>query len=219
MPLATARKMMIECQLRTNKVENEALLAAMMAVPREVFLPESQKALAYADVSVDLGDGRALLEPMVLARLIQALDIQPTDRVLNVACGTGYSAAVMAQLAAQVVALDSVQAKASAATANLLKAGVGNASVVLSYLAGGFEKNAPYQAILVEGSVDAVPQALFDQLAEGGRLVAVMQVPEGRGLGHACLWTKTAAGLSQTSLFDATVPVLPEFARKPAFAL
>lgn len=219
MPLSTARKMMIECQLRTNKVENEALLAAMMAVPREAFLPDSQKALAYADVSVEVGDGRALLEPMVLARLIQALDIQPTDRVLSVACGTGYAAAVMAQLAAQVVALDSVQTKASAATANLLKCGATNASVVLSYLAGGFEKNAPYQAILVEGSVDAVPQALFDQLADGGRLAVVELMPNGLGLGQACLWTKTAAGLSKSALFDATVPVLPEFARKPAFAL
>lgn len=211
-----ARTNMIEGQLRPNKVTDVRLLDAVAAVPREAFVPDEVKSVAYIDEKISLGDGRWLMEPMVLVRLIQALEISPSDKVLDIGAGTGYAAAILSKLAAGVTVIEELPALSYIAMANLQKLGCDNAEVITNPLAAGYPKNAPYEAILVEGSVDAVPESVLNQLAEGGRLAAVRM---GKGMvGEATLWRRTGGALSVQSLFDAGVPMLPGFSAPKGFA-
>lgn len=215
MDYAAARFNMVESQLRTNKVSNPALLEAFETVPRERFLPEAMRGVAYIDEDIPIAKGRHLMEPMVLARLLQTAAVQPSDVALEVGTATGYAAAVLARLAATVVALDSDPALVSEANHLFSELGADNAVAVSGPLADGYPKQAPYNVILISGAVSAVPKAISDQLADGGRLVTV--VKEGLGLGRAVLMQRTGDHVAQRVLFDAATPYLPELEAEPGF--
>lgn len=220
MDYAAARLNMVESQLRTNRVSSAPLIEAFETVPRERFLPEALRGIAYIDEDIPLGQGahgkrRHLMEPMVLARLLQAAAVQPGDVALEIGTGSGYAAAILARLAATVVALESDPELAKQANALLNDLGADNAVVVTGPLGEGYPKQAPYNVILISGAVSAVPKAISDQLADGGRLVAV--VKEGAGLGRAVLVQRSGDHVAQRVLFDAATPFLPEFEAEPGF--
>lgn len=212
MDFSTARRNMIECQIRTNHVVDEALLSSMGQAPRERFLPDALRAVAYIDEDLQLNAERCLLEPMVQARLLQALALTPGDAVLDIASGTGYAAAVMARLAGAVFALESDSELQGKATGLFGELALDNIVAVEGDLGAGCAEHAPYNAILIEGAVDAVPAAILDQLAEGGRLAAIVME---NGVGRATLFRKDGGHLSRRVIFDAHAPILTEF-RKPA---
>lgn len=216
MDFSLARRKMVENQLRTNRVSDAALVEAFATIPRERFVPKAKAGFAYVDEDLEVGRGRYLLEPMVLGRLIQALAIGPGDMVLDVACATGYSTAVLGAVAGTVVAAEEDAALASEANRVLNALAVDNAVVVNLPHAGGYPKQAPYDAILVNGALPEVPAPLFEQLAEGGRLAAVIKT--GAGLGRATLFSKADGLVGHRVLFDAGTPELPGFVRAPGFA-
>src|SRR5437773_9346872 len=213
---ALARRNMIDSQLRPNRVTDARLLAAVGELPRERFLPEAMRAVAYSDEDVPLGNGRYLMEPMVLARLIQALQADPDDdRALVVASGRGYGAALLVRLAASVVAVESDPLMATAAEQTAKELGIDGIRQTVGPLEEG-ARPGPYDVILIEGAVQLVPQAIFDQLADGGRLTAVVAGPPG-ALGVAELFVKEGGAISRRALFDAGTPSLPGFAPPPRF--
>lgn len=210
------RQNMIESQIRPNQVTDGAVLSAFGEIPRENFVPERLKSVAYIDEQVPLGGGRYLVEPMVTSRLVQALDVKPTDRALLVGAATGYMAAILARLAAEVVALEVDGALAAQAARNLQALGVANVTVVEGELRLGHSKKAPYDVIFCDGAVAAIPPALCDQLAEGGRLATVI-TRAGGVAGYGVLAIKVQGIVSDRALFDAVTPLLPGCAPEPAF--
>ncbi len=210
-----ARLNMVNSQVRTNKVTDPELLAALERLPRELFVDDRLEGVAYLDEDLPLGKGRFVMEPMVMARMIQALAIGIGDVVLDVGGGTGYAGAVMAQLASTVVLLEPDADLAGRATRSLSELAIDNAVVVDGALGEGYASQAPYDAILMGGAVAAIPAALTAQLAEGGRLCAV--VVEGTRPGTVILATRHGGIVAQQRLFDANVPVLPGFAAEPGF--
>lgn len=215
MDFATARKNMIECQLRTNGITDEAVLAAMSAVQRERFVPEGLRAVAYIDEDLNLGNGRHLMEPLVLARLLQGVAAAPGEVALVIGSGIGYAAAVLARLADTVFAHECVASLAAAAGELAAELGLDNVIPVDGALLSGCPEHAPYNVILIEGSVERVPQDITGQLADGGRLAAVMR--EGGGVGRAILLRRDGEHISRRVLFDAAVPALPEFRESRGF--
>ena len=211
---AAARNHMIESQIRTNKVLDERLIDAMRELPREAYLPESLQARAYIDDDLPLGGGRYLIEPMVVARLLQAADVRATDNTMVVGAGTGYAAALLAKLASSVVAVESDAELGDRGIAALAHVSIANVLWYKGNLAEGAAKQGPYDVILIDGGVEIVPQGLLDQLAEGGRLVTVRREQR---LGHAILMQKDRGVVSQRILFDANVPLLAAFAKPPGF--
>jgi protein-L-isoaspartate(D-aspartate) O-methyltransferase len=212
---AAARLAMVESQLRTNKVTDEAVLDAFLAVPRERFVAPPLRGTAYVDDDLPLGGGRYLMEPMVLARLLQFAEIGRGDRVLEVGCATGYGTALLARLARSVVAIESDVELARQAMARLRELGVGNVAVLEAALAAGYPGRAPYDVILFQGAVARIPDAIAQQLADRGRLVAVLQ--EGDGVGRAVLMSSAGGVLSRRTCFDASAPLLPGFQPEPSF--
>lgn len=210
-----ARRKMVENQLRANKVTDEAVLEAMGRLPRERFVPERYAGLAYVDEDLPLGGGRCMMEPMVLARLAQALDIQHDQIVLDVGCGLGYSTALLASLAGTVVATEEQTDLAGQANEILNDLGVDNAVVVEAELCAGYPKQAPYDAILLNGAVPEIPQGLVDQLAPTGRMAMVIK--RGGGLGRAVLVERYGDSLAELNLFDAGTPLLAGFEREKGF--
>lgn len=213
---AAARLNMVESQVRPNRVTDLRVVGAMFELPRERFVPDALRGIAYVDEDVPLGAGRYLMEPMVLARLIQTARIEAGDTVLDVGAGTGYGAAVMAQSAARVVALESDAALARHAQGALGALGINNVEVVSGPLNQGYARGAPYNVITFGGAVQHVPSAIIDQLAEGGRLVAVVASPGEPG--RATLLTKVAGALSRRVVFDAGSRLLPGFELEAGFA-
>lgn len=215
---AAHRRTMVDCQLRTFDVFDRAILAAMDEIPRELFVPADQAQMAYGDQPVVLSRARdaprAMLAPMVLGRLVQALAIRPDARVLDVGCGLGYSAALFARLGADVVALEADETLAEGARANLARAGYASVRLSIAPLADGVSAEAPYDAILINGAVEERPAALLGQLADGGRLACL--AVEG-GAGRAVLHTRSGDAFSDRMLFDAAAPALSAFKRPPAF--
>ena len=212
---AAARMNMADSQLRTNQVTDAALLDAFESVPRELFVPAGRGGVAYVDEDIALGSGRYLLEPMVLARLLQAARPGAAEIALDVGCGTGYSTAILAHLVATVVALESDQDLATRAGRTLADLGLDNALVVNGDLTKGYPAQAPYNVILIDGGVAEVPEAISRQLADGGRLVAV--ITDSSNIGRATLIERHGEVISGRILFDAAVPELPEFRPVPGF--
>lgn len=211
---AQARRTMVDCQVRPSDVTDLRIIAALLDIPRERFVAEARRPIAYLDIDVPVGASaaRALLKPMVFSKLLQAAEIEESDHVLDVGCATGYSAAVLAQLAGSVVALEEDTALGRSAVENL--AGAGNVSLANGPLAAGWQAAAPYDAIILEGGAEVVSDALLAQLKDGGRLVAVV----GSGpMGKAMIYRKAAGRVSAQPLFDAAAPLLPGFAKPPAF--
>ena len=206
---AAARINMVENQIRPNRVTDGRVLEAMGAVPRERFVPTRLRGTAYVDEDLAVAPGRYLMEPAVFARLLQAAAITPSDVVLDIGCATGYSTAVLARLGATVVAVESDPELVARAGALLAEFDAGNAAVVEGALEAGYPKQAPYDAIVLGGAVDEAPRAITDQLAEGGRLVAV--VTGGSPVGRGVLVLRVHGVLSRRVLFDAAVPALPGF--------
>jgi protein-L-isoaspartate(D-aspartate) O-methyltransferase len=206
---------MVESQIKPNKVTDIALTDAMMALPRERFVPPDRRGVAYVDKDVAIGGGRVLMEPRILARMLNDAAVTPESRVLVVGAGTGYSAAILARLAGRVVALEQDKALLAAARDALAGLGVHGVALVEGPLAEGWPAEAPYDVILVDGAVSAVPAALTAQLVPGGRLVTV--VDDGDRVPRAMLVSAIDGVVSQRPLFDAATAVLPGFERKPAF--
>ncbi len=215
MDYALARRNMVEGQLRPNRVTDPAVIEAIGAAPRERFVPAAMAGIAYVDEDLQIADGRFLMEPRVFGRLVQAAEAGPDDVVLVVGGGTGYAAMVMAQLASTVVALESDDSLIESANALLAELSVDNAAVVEGPLPDGYPRQAPYDVIFFNGAVSAVPDALTAQLAEGGRLVAV--VAEAGEAGRARLIQRIGGVLGSRDLFDASVPFLPELQPKTRF--
>jgi len=212
---AQARRTMVDCQVRPSDVTDLRIIAALLDVPREQFVAPSRRAIAYLDLDLPVADGspRALLKPMVFAKLLQAAEIGESDRVLDVGCATGYSAAVLARLAGNVVALEEDPALAHTAAENLTGLGV-HVAAAGGPLNAGWQADAPYDAILLEGASEVRPDGLLAQLKEGGRLVAVIGSAP---FGKATLYRKAGGQFTALALFDAAAPLLPGFAKTPAF--
>lgn len=211
---------MVDCQLRTTDVTNASILDAMGAVPRERFVGEERRAIAYIDEDVRVAPARGgagpryLMEPSPLAKLLQLAEIKATDRVLDVGCATGYSAAVLSKLATSVVALESDAELAAAAQTSLAALACDNVTVVAGPLHQGHAAGAPYDVILIGGSVERVPDALVDQLAEAGRLVVV----EGTGnAGMARVYLRSDGLVTGRNAFNAAIKSLPGFELTRAF--
>lgn len=215
MDYAAARLNMVESQVRPNRVTDPRIISAMMELPRENFVPKPLRGIAYVDEDVHIGGGRYLVEPMVLARLIQVAEIAPGDVVLEIGTGTGYGAAVLSRLASTVVALESDATLAKAATKTLGDLGIDNVAVVEGKLAEGYPQQAPYNVIVFSGAVEYIPPGIAEQLADGGRLVAVV-APPGQP-GKATLANRVGSTISSRIIFDAGTPVLPGFELEPGF--
>lgn len=215
---ATARQKMVDGQVRPSDVTDIRILDAMLAVPREAFVPESKKALAYLDLDLDVSEGgatkRFLIKPVTLARMLQAAEIKQGDRVLVVGCATGYAAAVIARLADQVTATESDSALAAKAQAILGNNGCGNVAVHSAAAADGVPSGAPYDVIVLNGATEIAPERLCAQLRNGGRLVGVFATSQPA---RATIVTASHGDFGHRTLFDAAAPVLPGMERVPAF--
>lgn len=215
MDFAKARMNMVECQLRPNKVVNSAIVDAMGTVPRERFVPDEMSGVAYVDEDLPLGGGRFLLEPMVLGRLLQEARPQSDDAALLIGCGTGYTAAILGYLVGAVFALESDSDVASRASDLLAGQGADNVVVVEGPLEAGWPGEAPYNLILFDGAVQEVPDAVIGQMAEGGRIVAVIAGSDGPG--RATLIERRGGIVSRRLLFDANTPAIPELTKSAGF--
>jgi protein-L-isoaspartate(D-aspartate) O-methyltransferase len=215
---ADLRRMMVDGQVRTADVTNLRLLSAMLELPREQFVPADKTDLAYLDRDIQVSapgqPPRKLLKPMVLAKLIQAADVKDADRVLDVGCATGYSAAVLARLAGKVVALEDDKELARTASSNLAAIKIENATVANGRLDAGWPTQGPYDVILLEGAYEVIPDQLRTQLKEGGRLVGVMR--QG-AVGKAMLYRSQDGDFSGRPIFDASAALLPGFGQIPEF--
>jgi protein-L-isoaspartate(D-aspartate) O-methyltransferase len=213
---STRRTMMVDTQVRPSDVTKFPIIDAMLSVPREDYVPTAKREAAYIGDNVDLGGGRTLLEPRTFAKMLDALNVQPAEVVLDVACGLGYSTAVLSRLADFVVAVEDDEARAEEAQSILSEHGVDNAAVIAGVLAEGAAKSGPYDVILLEGAVEEIPVALLDQLKDGGRIGCLMTAGK---LEVARVGQKIDGRMNWRDVFHAGAPVLKGFAKKAAFAL
>jgi protein-L-isoaspartate(D-aspartate) O-methyltransferase len=208
------RTMMVDTQVRPADVTRFPIIEAMLAVPREHFVPAARREAAYAGENIEIAPDRVVLEPRTIAKMLDALDIQPDAVVLIVGAGLGYSTALAARMAEAVVALEEDEDLAREAETALAEEGVLNAAVIHGPLAAGAPQHGPYDAILIEGAVEVLPETFADQVREGGRIVCLFQ--EG-ALGTVRLGYKGEGALSWRYAFNAGAPVLPGFRAAPAF--
>ncbi len=217
---AAMRAHMVEGQILPNKVTDPRLVEALSAVPRERFVTGPRQAVAYVDEDLEIADGRYLMEPAVLARMIQALDPGADDTALDIGCASGYSSAILGRLAGTVISLE-YDVELSAIGGEALPAlDIDNVVFIEGELAGGCPDQAPYDVILIGGGVAAVPEAILGQLAEGGRLAAVVSRPMAGRRGHmgqATLFTRVGGVVSSRVLFDAALPALAGFGAPRGF--
>lgn len=213
---AARRRTMVDTQIRPSDVTKFPIIEAMLSVPREVFVPSQLREVAYADEMLPLGGGRVMLEPRTLARMLDALDVQPQDLVLDLGCGLGYSAAVAARLAEAVVAVEEDPQMAAEAQTNLSQTGVDNVAVIEGPLAEGAAKHGPYDVIMIEGAIEYLPARLEDQLREGGKVAAIFM--EGV-LGVCRIGYKIDGTITWRYGFNASAPVLPGFEKQREFVL
>jgi protein-L-isoaspartate(D-aspartate) O-methyltransferase len=216
MDTETARNCMVDSQVRPNKVTDPRIIEAMRRIPRERFVPPQAAALAYADEDVPLGGGRYLMEPMVIARLVQAAAVRPGERALVVGAGTGYGATLLAALDAEVTALEDDPALLAMARAAL----AGSVTLVVGPLAAGWQAGAPYHLVLIEGAAEEIPPAITGQVQrDGGRIATVRAFPG--GVSHAALGEVVAGpagdAVAWQPLFDCATPVLPALRRAAGF--
>lgn len=215
---STARQKMVDGQVRPSDVTDIRILDAMLAVPRELFVPSGQRALAYLDLDLDVSEGalakRYLIKPVVTAKMLQAAEIKQGDNVLVVGCATGYVAAIVAHLAGQVTATESDSSLAAKAGDVLAGLGLANVTVRTAAAAEGDPANAPYDAIVLNGATEIVPDRLYGQLRQGGRLVGVFATTQPP---RATIVTRSHGDFGNLALFDAVVPVLPGLERAAAF--
>ena len=213
---ATRRTMMVDTQVRPSDVTKFPIIDAMLTVPREDFVPAAQREAAYVGENLDLGQGRVLLEPRTLAKMLDALAITPAELVLDIGCAMGYSAAVISHMAEAVVAVEEDEAMATEAQEALVEAGSDNVVVHVGPLADGAAAHGPYDVVLIQGGVMQVSDTLLDQLKDGGRIAALFM--DG-ALGEVRIGYKRGGQVSWRMAFNAAAPVLPGFEREVAFQL
>ncbi len=211
---ANARQHMIDCQLRPNEVNNERIIEAIVSVNREKFVPKNLSGVAYLDDDIQVAPGRSIMAPMVFARLVDAATVEKQDLVLDVGCATGYSSAVLGRLADAVVALEEDEDLTETANKVLAEESCDNVAVVTGSLVEGLANQGPYDLIFIEGMIDNIPETLIDQIADGGRLICVLN---DNGVGKATYVTCEKGAVGKRVLFDATIPVLPAFKKKEQF--
>ena len=215
---STARQKMVDGQVRPSDVTDIRIIDAMLALPREAFVPQNQRALAYLDLDLDVSDGdsakRFLIKPVVTAKMLQAAEIKETDHVLVAGCASGYSAALAAKLAGRVTATESDPSLAAKAKDVFAELGLGNVTVRVAAAADGDSADAPYDVIILNGATEIVPDGLYRQLKDGGRLVGVFAMTQPQ---RATIVTRSHDDFGNRALFDAAVPVLPGLERLPAF--
>ncbi len=211
---AKARDHMVESQIRTNDVTEPALLKAFRTTARERFVPKAQMALAYGDAHIEMDEGRVMMRPRDFSKLVDAANIGPDDVVLDVACGRGYSTAIMSKLADTVVGLETSDEAVTKAEELLVEADISNAAVVKGDLKVGASEHGPFNVIFVNGAVSSVPKQWLSQLANKGRLVCIVQ---NGPVGQATVFTKSGDAVGERVEFDASAPTLPGFAAEPAF--
>lgn len=216
----TARRQMVDCQIRPNDITDHDIIDAFLTVPREMFVPKSKSSIAYIDSNIqlntgdDLGSDRYLMQATPFGRMVQAAEIRPDDLVLCVGCGSGYGAAIIAKLASSVVAIEEDQDLVDRASTTLSEMGVDNLAVIQGSLEAGCVNEAPFGVIFLEGAVDVIPASLFEQLRDGGRLIAVV----GRGLTSViCVYHKRGGDISITRHGNVSVPKLPGFRELETF--
>ena len=213
---ARRRTIMVDTQVRPSDVSKFPIIDAMLTVPREIFVPTALQEAAYAGENLEVAKGRTLLDPRTFAKILEVVNIQPTDLVLDVACGLGYSSAVAAHLAEAVIALEDNADLVSDAESALANAGADNVAVVEGPLGEGAAKHGPYDVILIQGGVGAVPDALTEQLKDGGRIAAIFE--NGR-LGTVKVGLKTDGVLTWRYAFNGDAPILAGFEKTTEFAL
>jgi protein-L-isoaspartate(D-aspartate) O-methyltransferase len=213
---ATRRVMMVDTQVRPSDVTKFPIIDAMLTVPRETYVPDDRREAAYVGENLPLVPGRVVLEARTMAKLLDALDVKPGELVLDIGCGLGYSAAVIARLAETVVAVEEDETLAAEAQRLLSEEGVDNAVVIAGALAEGSAKCAPYDVITIEGGVEQVPEAILAQLKDGGRIGAVFM--DG-AVGTARVGYKTDGRVTWRSAFNASAPVLAGFRTTRGFTL
>ncbi len=213
---ATRRRMMVDTQVRPSDVTKFPVIEAMLAVPREAFVPASLREAAYIGDNLDLGGGRVMLAPRTLSKMLDGLDIQGSDLVLDLGCGLGYSSAVIARMAEAVVAIEEDAAMAAEAQAALAENAADNVAVIAGPLAGGAPQHGPYDVIILEGAIERLPDTIEQQLREGGRIAALFM--EG-ALGVCRIGYKIDGTVNWRFAFNATAPVLAGFEEPVAFAL
>ncbi len=208
--------MMVDTQVRPSDVTSFPIIDAMLSVPREHFVPDSLRPAAYAEEQLEVMSGRFMLDPRTFAKMLEAIDVGPTDLVLDIACGLGYSSAVLGHMAEAVVAIEDTEERVAEAEAALAAANVDNAAVVQGALADGAAKHGPYDAILVNGAIEAEPTALVEQLKQGGRIVAIFRAGN---LGVVRVGLKTSSGMNWRDTFNANAAALTGFGATREFAL
>ncbi|MEX0582156.1 MAG: protein-L-isoaspartate O-methyltransferase [Sneathiella sp.] len=210
---AEARHHMVISQLRPNRVTDDRVAEAMDTVPREEFVPKELRGVAYLDEDLEVAPGRFVVEPRVFGRLLQEANIGPTDVILDIGCGTGYSSAVLGFLGQAVVAIESDPELVAEASEILVRQERDNVAVVGGALAKGNPKQGPYNVIHINGSIPSAPQSLLDQLAEGGRLICVL----GDNPGVATVYRRLGDRFFPHAVFDASVPALPDMKDEASF--
>lgn len=213
---STRRVMMVDTQVRPSDVTKFPIIAAMLAVPRESFVPDAQREAAYAGLNLKIGDRRVVLEARSLAKLLDFIDIQPGEHVLDLGAGLGYASAVIASLGGLVVSVEQDTAMATLARTRLDAAGFDRVKVVNAPLIAGSPVDGPFDAIIIQGAVETVPESIVSQVKEGGRIGAIFM--EG-ALGTARIGRKRDGVVSWRYAFNATAPVLPGFEMRRAFVL
>jgi protein-L-isoaspartate(D-aspartate) O-methyltransferase len=217
---AEQRKNMVESQVRPSDITDRRIMRAMLEVPRERFVPDALAAVAYADEAVPLATGRSAdalrraPAPRLLAKLIQLLEIDASDRVLVIGGGRGYAAALISRMAAKVIVLEVSEVLASASRSNLAAAGCQNTEVVVGPLPAGWPAESPYDGVLIDGGVEQVSEDLLDQLKDGGRMAAVLMLG---AIGRGSVWRRIGATFDRRDSFDGIAAVLPGFERAPEF--
>lgn len=213
---AARRNIMVDTQVRPSDVTRFPIIQAMLDVPREKFVPDSQREAAYIGENVELGSGRVLLEPRTLAKMLEALDVGGSDLVMDIGSAYGYSSAVISRLAQAVVAVEADEAMAGEAPAILSETGADNVVVHTGPLALGAAEHGPYDVILIQGGIEELPASIADQLKEGGRIACLFME---QNLGIVRIGLKSDGALAWRFEFNASAPVLEGFEKQQAFAL
>ncbi len=214
---AAARETMLDSQIRTNDVTDRHIQAAFHKTARECFVPKSKKALAYSDKNIDLGDGRFMLRPRDIAKMVDAADIAPSDIVLDIACGRGYSVAILACLAETVVAIEEANELVTKASENLEHCNINNVAVVKGGFKAGAAEHGPFDVIFVGGAINSVPKSWYEQLADGGRIVTTIISKETTPLSKLTVYTKSGNNIGQRVLMGINAPTITGFEIKPEF--
>lgn len=213
---ALSRQNMLDNQVLTNNVTEPRLVEALASLPREKFVPAAYHPVAYADGDIPLpgNTGRVILEPMILARMIQSADVRPSDKVLVIGAERGYACAVLSKLAREVYAIEEDELLAAKANSTLKELGVHNVNITIGGLSDGYAQEKPYDVIFINGGAEELPEAITDQLRDGGRLVAVLSES---GVGHVSVIRRSGVYHSYHSVCDTAPRVLPGFGKRPSF--